>query len=154
MGGLCAGEISRWANLTDLKDWQEKQDITIHTIGLDIGAGSPEELFLQNIAAPLDENGQPIGEGRYYPASDAASLRDAFISAFDTAGTSIQYTYSSPTIPYNPENAAVSDNFIYVPMLRPLASKYWKGNLKKYRIAQDNNGDIQILDRNGADVVD
>ena len=75
------------------------------------------------------------------------------VSALDAAGTSIQYSYSSPTIPYNPDNSAVSDNFIYVPSFRPLASKYWKGNLKKYRIAEDSFGDIQILDRNGANVV-
>ena len=84
------------------------------------------------------------GTGNYYPASNATDLKNAFDSILEDASTSIPYTYSSPTIPYNPDNAAVSDNFLYVPMFSPLANRYWKGNLKKYRVGLDNNGELFV----------
>ena len=145
MGGLCAGEIAEWANKTDLKpDFQEAQNIVTHTIGFAV-TDTDSVAFLQNIAEK--------GEGNYYPASDAASLTKVFEQILSDATTSIPYTYSSPTIPYNPDNAAISDDFLYVPMFSPLANIYWKGNIKKYRVGIEENGDVFFKDRNGADVV-
>jgi type IV pilus assembly protein PilY1 len=121
------------------------QNIITHTIGFGVGSGSSEENYLENIATK--------GTGNYYPASNASDLADAFAAILSDASTSIPYTYSSPTIPYNPDNSAVSDDFLYVPMFSPLANTYWKGNIKKYRVGIEANGDVFFKDRNGADVV-
>ena len=146
MGGLCAGEIAEWANKTDLKaSFQGTQNIVTHTIGFAVN--DPDAVdFLKNIAEK--------GKGKYYPATNAAGLKAAFDQILSDATTSIPYTYSSPTIPYNPDNAALSGDFLYVPSFSPLANSNWKGNVKKYRVSIDVNGDVISKDRNGADVVD
>jgi len=148
-GGRCSSEIVRWASGTDLRTaagWTGVQNIVTNTIGFGIGAGSTQEGYLMNIANE--------GTGNYYPAANATDLKNAFTSILSNASTSIPYTYSSPTIPYNPDNAAISNDFLYVPMFSPLAKSYWKGNIKKYRVGTDSNGDVFFRDRNGADVVD
>jgi len=146
--GLCSSEIVRWASGTDLKTatgWTGIQNIVTDTIGFGITAGSTQEGYLMNIANE--------GTGNYYPAANATDLKNAFASIVSGAMTSIPYTYSSPTIPYNPDNAAISNDFLYVPMFSPLANSYWKGNIKKYRVGTDSNGDVFFKDRNGADVL-
>ncbi len=146
--GKCSSEIVKWASTTDLKTatgWTGIQNIVTDTIGFGITAGSSQEGYLMNIA---DE-----GTGKYYTAANATDLKNAFTSILNNASTSIPYTYSSPTIPYNPDNAAISNDFLYVPMFSPLAKSYWKGNIKKYRVGIDSNGDVFFKDRNGADVV-
>ena len=146
--GKCSGEIAQWASTTDLKTedgWTGVQNVVTHTIGFDVGTGS-RRSYLQRIAN--------LGTGNYYPASNAADLKNAFDAILNDASTSIDYSYSSPTIPYNPDNAAVSDNFLYVPMFSPLANRYWKGNLKKYRVGLDSDGELFVRDQAGTSVVD
>ncbi|HED13557.1 MAG TPA: hypothetical protein ENI62_07885, partial [Gammaproteobacteria bacterium] len=147
--GRCSSEIVEWASTTDLKTatgWTGIQNIVTDTIGFGITENSTQEGYLMNIA--------DRGKGEYYTVDNADKLTAAFKKIVNNATTSIPYTYSSPTIPYNPDNAAISNDFLYVPMFSPLAKSYWKGNIKKYRVGTDSNGDVFFRDRNGADVVD
>ena len=155
--GQCSREIASWAARTDLKtggEWDYDsavtggslriQNVVTHTIGF--GVSARNEAYLREIAN--------YGTGAYYPATNAADLVAAFKQIFEDASTSIDYSYSSPTIPYNPDNAAVSDNFLYVPMFSPLANRYWKGNLKKYQVGLDSDGELFVRDQAGSSVVD
>ena len=146
-GGLCAGEIADWVYSSDLRldaSWPETQNVTTHTIGFQ--TGTDEEAFLRHISTN--------GHGDYYPATSAADLVSAFSSIVTEAQESIPYTYNAPAIPFNPDNAAVSGNRIYVPMIKPMAERFWKGNLKKYAIGTGGDGALVITDANGLSVVD
>ncbi len=127
--GRCAREIAQWAYDTDLKTetgWKEQQHIITHAISFDADVGSDIYDFMQSIA--------DAGGGQHYAASSAASLVDAFEAILLEAQESIPYTYSSPAIPFNPDNAALSGDYIYVPMFEPEPEKFWKGNLKKFKL--------------------
>ncbi|MCP4996583.1 MAG: VWA domain-containing protein, partial [Gammaproteobacteria bacterium] len=126
--GRCAREIAQWAYETDLKTdegWKEQQNIVTHSIGFDTTDGDLR-AFMQSIA--------DAGGGDYYDATSAADLVSAFKAIIVDAAEGIPYTYSSPAIPFNPDNAALSGDYLYVPMFEPMPNKFWKGNLKKYKL--------------------
>ncbi|MET0068205.1 MAG: hypothetical protein ABW076_17820 [Candidatus Thiodiazotropha sp.] len=144
--GRCAREIADWAFTTDLETtagWDEQQNIITHTIGF--STGSQATAFLTDIAAH--------GGGGYYPASNSADLVDAFTSIITGAQESIPYAYTAPVIPFNPDNAAISGNRIFIPLIVPSGDTFWKGNLKGYTISITAAGDIVLQDANGGNVV-
>ncbi|MCP4992262.1 MAG: VWA domain-containing protein, partial [Gammaproteobacteria bacterium] len=155
-GGTCAAEIAQWAYETDLKTetgWDEQQNIVTHSIGFDTTDGALR-AFMKSIA--------DAGGGDYYDATSAADLVSAFKAIIVDAAEGIPYTYSSPAIPFNPDNAALSGDYLYVPMFEPMPNKFWKGNLKKYKLTTvtttDIDGkevvDIVIKDKDDNDVLD
>ncbi len=144
--GRCAREIADWSFTTDLETgsgWDEQQNIITHTIGF--STGGQATAFLTDIAAH--------GGGGYYPASNATQLVNAFTSIITAAQESIPYAYTAPVIPFNPDNAAISGNRIFIPLLVPDAKTFWKGNLKGYYITITADGDIELHDQNGSNVV-
>ncbi|MCG8017940.1 MAG: VWA domain-containing protein [Candidatus Thiodiazotropha sp. 'RUGA'] len=153
--GRCAREIARWAYTTDLEEgtgWHETQNITTHTIGFDTSTGSSTEIFLQSLV------GDSAGGGNYYqvdsdaPANSVAGLSSVLTSIIVDAQESIPYAYTAPVIPFNPDNAAISGDRIYIPLFVPSTTTFWKGNLKSYSFAV-SDGNIVILDELGSSVV-
>jgi type IV pilus assembly protein PilY1 len=153
--GRCAREITRWAYTTDLETdsgWIETQNIVTHTIGFDTSTDSNTEIFLQSLV------GDNAGGGNYYqvdssaPADSVTGLTSVLTSIIVEAQDSIPYAYTAPVIPFNSDNAAISGDRIYIPLIVPSATTFWKGNLKSYRISVDD-GDIILRDANGAAVV-
>jgi type IV pilus assembly protein PilY1 len=148
--GRCAREIAAWGFTTDLETgsgWNDQQNIVTHTIGFDTDDDALEN-FMTSIAN--------AGGGRYYPADNATDLVTAFTSIVTEAMESIPYAYTAPVIPFNQDNAAVSGDKIYVPLLVPAAETFWKGNLKKYTITTTTSGDditITLLDADGSSIV-
>lgn len=147
--GRCAREIATWAFNTDLETgagWDETQNITTHAIGFDVNTTT--SAFLQSLTGPF------AGGGGYYPvASSAASgLKDAFTSILTGALQNIPYAYTSPVIPFNPDNAAISGDRIYIPLLVPSPTTFWKGNLKSYSVTVVD-GDIVLRDATSSAVV-
>ena len=142
-GGYCASEIVTWGATTDLRtggewDWKSgsvdfnpstkrRQVIRYYTIGMAMEPGSDREMFMKFIAMK--------GGGQYFPANNAAQLSEAFQQILDEAKTTISYAYTAPTIPINPNNAALTDEDIYVPIFAPNPHPLWYGNLKKYHIS-------------------
>ncbi|MEW8693463.1 MAG: hypothetical protein AB2535_20710, partial [Candidatus Thiodiazotropha endolucinida] len=148
--GRCAREIASYAFNTDMEPsdaWRETQNIVTHTIGFDTNDDRIEN-FMRSIAT--------AGGGNYYPATSVSDLVSAFTSIVTEAMESIPYAYTAPVIPFNQDNAAVSGNRIFVPMLVPSAETFWRGNLKSYTISTSTtDGDISIVlsDANGNDIV-
>jgi type IV pilus assembly protein PilY1 len=137
--GRCAREIAAWAYNTDLEtsaDWIETQNIVTHTIGFDSDSDTHIRNFMVSIAN--------AGGGNYYPASSVSDLVGAFTSIVTEAMESIPYAYTAPVIPFNQDNAAVSGNRIYVPLLVPGSETFWKGNLKKYTIRTEMSGTDEV----------
>jgi len=154
--GRCAREIAQWAYDTDLKTdtgWKEQQHVITHAISFDAAPGSDILAFMQSIA--------DAGGGQHYAASSAASLVAAFEAILLEASESIPYTYSSPAIPFNPDNAALSGEYMYVPMFEPKSEKFWKGNLKKFKLTTEvttvgGEGvvSLKVKDKDNNDVLD
>ncbi|MEW8030387.1 MAG: hypothetical protein AB2748_19760 [Candidatus Thiodiazotropha endolucinida] len=148
--GRCAREIASYAYNTDLEPseaWQETQNIVTHTIGFDTN-DSTIENFMMSIAT--------AGGGSYYPATSVSDLVSAFTAIVTEAMESIPYAYTAPVIPFNQDNAAVSGNRIFVPMLVPAAETFWKGNLKSYTISTSTSGGdiaITLTDADGNDII-
>lgn len=152
-GGDCSQEIAKWAREQDFKTgngWDidrsegKIQNIITHTIGFDTPTGSNLANYLKGIA--------DSGGGTYYPASSSEELLSAFSSIAKQGQTSVDYTYSAPIIPYNPDHTAVSGQYMYIPLLKPEVDTFWKGNLKKYKISTSASGVI-IKDKNNKNVV-
>ncbi len=150
--GRCAKEIAEWAYTTDMETgdgWKETQNIVTHTIGFDTDSNDSIRNFMMSIAT--------AGGGHYYPASSVADLVAAFTDVVAEAMESIPYAYTAPVIPFNQDNAAVSGNKIFVPMMVPAFETFWKGNLKSYDISVSTVGSknpIVLTDADGNDVVD
>ncbi|MEW8625520.1 MAG: VWA domain-containing protein [Candidatus Thiodiazotropha sp.] len=148
--GRCAREIASWAFTTDLETgdgWNDQQNIVTHTIGFDTDDDAIEN-FMTSIAN--------AGGGNYYPARNVSELVTAFTSIVTEAMESIPYAYTAPVIPFNQDNAAISGDSIYVPLLVPASETFWKGNLKKYTITTTTDGDdisITLLDADGNAIV-
>ena len=152
--GRCAAEIAYWGYHTDLRSgdaWPEQQRIITHTIGFHTNTAARN--YLVNIARN--------GGGNYYSASNASDLVSAFAEILQTAIASVPYTYTAPSIPFNPDQAAVSGDWIYVPLFEPANHRFWRGNLKKYRIKYEpvdpadpgGRHHLVLLDRNGQPVL-
>lgn len=133
--GRCSQEIAKWAREQDFKTgtgWDigksegKIQNITTHTIGFDTPKGTKLAKYLQGIA--------DSGGGQYYPASSSDDLLAAFTSIAKNGQTTVDYTFSAPVIPYNPDQTANTGKHIYIPFLKPGVTSFWKGNLKKYNI--------------------
>jgi type IV pilus assembly protein PilY1 len=148
--GTCAKEIVHWAYTHDLAEdasWTGTQNITTSTIGF--ATNSTTENFLESL---VGDNG---GGGRFYSATDSAQIISAFQNILTTAQQSITYAYTAPTIPFNQDNAAVSGDRIYVPMLVPTATQFWEGNLKSYTISTDAaSSDIVLSDAHNDPIID
>lgn len=152
-GGDCSQEIVKWAREQDFKTgngWDidlsegKIQNIITHTIGFDTPAGSNLAMYLQGIS--------DSGGGTYYPATSSEDLLSAFSSIAKEGKTTVDYSYSAPVIPYNPDHTAVTGDYIYIPLLKPSVNTFWKGNLKKYKLSTDKSG-ISIKDKNNHNAV-
>ncbi|MCU7866001.1 MAG: PQQ-binding-like beta-propeller repeat protein, partial [Candidatus Thiodiazotropha sp. (ex Lucinoma borealis)] len=130
-----------WAFNTDLETgtgWEDQQNIVTHTIGFDTN-----DATIQNFMTSIAN----AGGGNYYPANNVSQLVSAFTSIVTQAMESIPYAYTAPVIPFNQDNAAISGNNIFVPLLVPSTETFWKGNLKNYTISTttSTDGDISII---------
>ncbi|MES9974842.1 MAG: hypothetical protein ABW094_11320, partial [Candidatus Thiodiazotropha sp.] len=146
-GARCANEISTWAYQTDLATgtgWDGVQNILTYTLSFGTTPGSPTQRFMDQIAAR--------GGGESWHVVDEDSIVDAFNTVVAEAQDSIDYAMNAPSIPFNPDNAAINGDFIYVPLFLPEARGFWRGNLKKYRVDVGDD-DIRLLANGGQRVL-
>ncbi|MEW8505212.1 MAG: hypothetical protein AB2598_00780 [Candidatus Thiodiazotropha sp.] len=138
-GARCANEISAWAYNTDLAiaaGWDGVQNILTYTLSFGTAPGSATQTFMNGIAT--------AGGGESWIVADEDEIAEAFSYIIDDARESVSYVMNAPTIPFNPDNAAVSEEIIFVPLFHPEPRRFWHGNLKKYRVAVSDD-EIQLL---------
>ncbi len=163
-GGRCSQEIVGWAFNADLKtggEWdypvedssasRRVQNIRTFTVGMGPAAisGKGERTYMEFLAEQ--------GGGSYFPATNAEQLTAAFQAILNDSKTSIPYTYTAPSIPFDQNNAAISGDEIYVPVFKPDVHQMWYGNIKKYKISYELSDPsdtssakkIVIRDKNG-----
>jgi len=126
-------------------DLEDNQNIVTYTVGF-------------TIQSDLLEDTAKNGGGKYYYCHNAQSFAlvlQKIIEEILEQSTS----YVAPVVPISQMEKASSGNRLYLALFKPTWRSFWKGNIKKYAIATEDNpttgikiGDI--LDVNGNPVLD
>lgn len=122
----CGKEIIEYMYNNDFDpDMAGLQNIITYTIG-----------FLE--ADPdLMTDWAEAGGGKFYPASDATSLLDAFhqiLTQIKTQSTS----FAAPTLSVNAFNKLFHNEDVYFALFKPEMNQIWNGNVKKYKLCDGN----------------
>jgi type IV pilus assembly protein PilY1 len=135
--GACLDELAEFLQDGDLSTLPGKQNVTTHTVGF-------------TIDIPILEETAQRGGGKYYTATDTASLTNA-LTDIVTNIVKTQATFTSPSVSVNSFNRTRNLNDLYVSVFSPSATRHWPGNLKKYRFRVS---DGQIVDAHDNVAVD
>lgn len=95
-----------------------------------------------------------VGGGGYYAAYNKSEVIASILEFIEkVTHVDIPYiTTGSPTIPQDPLNSAIVQNYAYYPQFKPTPDQdyqLWAGNLKKYKV----NANGQLIDKNSTLVV-
>lgn len=154
----CLDEMTNYMSTADLApDTGFTGDQTVDTFT--IGFFADFELLEDATTAEIDTDGDDIPDTPgYFLANDRDELREAFENIFSTAGIAGEVaTFTAPAVSVNTLNRLTNRDTLYFTLYEPSASgqAHWDGNLKAYKIGRTSaDGDIQILDANGAPAVD
>lgn len=146
LGARCSNEVASWAYTTDLmtgSDWPGTQNITVSTMGFYTSNNSETTQYLTDLAT--------AGGGTFYASSGSTIVAD-LTDIINGARQNIDYAYNAPAVPFNSDNAAISGEEIYIPLIKPDSNLFWKGNLKKYNISLTDD-EIVITDSSGSPVL-
>jgi type IV pilus assembly protein PilY1 len=126
-------------------DVQGDQDVMTYTIGFTI-----RDSLLEDTARN--------GGGSYHAANDAEELSAAFHQIIQEI-LEISNSYTAPVVPISQMEKTTSGSRIYLALFKPSRDAFWKGNIKKFGIATQDDyangierGDI--LDKNGTGATD
>ena len=101
------------------------QNVAVHTIGFTV-----ENSLLEDTATN--------GSGLYQTAFNVDELNQAYqeIIAGILAESS---SYSAPVVPISQMEKTTAGNYIYLALFKPTVGAFWKGNIKKLGIANEND---------------
>ncbi len=88
------------------------------------------------------------GQGEYFAATDADSLATTFQTIFARVADS-NGTMAAPGVAVNQLNRSEHLDQLYYGVFKPRAQKRWPGNIKRYRLSDDNT----VVGRNGANAI-
>jgi type IV pilus assembly protein PilY1 len=149
----CLDELAGWAHTndiatrTDIPAFDGKQTVTTYTVGFgaDVQSDAGAVQLLQDTAN--------AGGGKFYTATDAASLQLAFDKIVGDI-LAINSTFSSPAVSVNAYNRSTNLDDLYFTLFKPASGPHWNGNLKKFKLAFDSSNNPFIADANGVNAVD
>jgi len=121
------------------------QNVSTYTIGF--MGGNASNAFLMNTSNNGNGISDPNDEdyGKYhFVAEDPDSLSEQLLAALSTI-LSETSTFTAPVVPVT---RTTSGDHIYMAFFKPQESNFWEGNVTKFGIKADENGDIQIYDKN------
>jgi Tfp pilus tip-associated adhesin PilY1 len=151
--GTCGREITQYLATNDqMPDAgrggntgvKEKQTVKTFTIGFGQGLEDGAEEYLRSLAT-VD------GQG-YYTADNKEELKNAFQKIFDTVAKA-KGSLSSPGYSVNVKSGLEHEDDIYIPVFDRKNTSRWSGNLKKFKLVNDN-GKRKIRGKNNKDAVD
>ncbi len=127
-----------------------RQNINVFTIGFNPSQFAIDSTLLQSTGAK--------GGGKYFYCHNAQSFKIAFQLIIEEV-LNKSTSFVAPTVPISQMEKMASGDHIYLAMFEPTERSFWKGNIKKFRIAKANDaakgiviGDI--LDKNGNLAID
>ena len=135
--GRCGVELARFLATKDQSsDIEGDNVINTYTIGFDVSAGSIAETFLTSVAK--------AGDGKYFPASNAAALAAVFKAIISDVSKTAR-SYAAPVYTVDPSSRLAHSRNIYIPLFENSSAPRWAGNLKKFKL----NDAGQIIDKAG-----
>jgi type IV pilus assembly protein PilY1 len=146
-------DVAYYMEINDARpEEQGFQNVTTHTIGFTV-----QNSLLEDTATN--------GAGLYETAFNVDELDEAFDAI--VAGILAESTsYSAPVVPISQMEKTTAGNYIYLALFKPTENAFWKGNIKKLGIADENDTALgiqegDILDSNdnkattdGGDILD
>jgi type IV pilus assembly protein PilY1 len=78
------------------------------------------------------------GRGHYFTAADANQLASALTEAITNVMLESNSSFIAPVVPVSPENRTFSGRRVYMGFFKPMSASYWRGNVKKYGINDQN----------------
>lgn len=127
------------------------QFIKTFTIGFGTGAGTDTENYLKSLATYDDDNDATNDDG-YFLASSPEDLAEAFKKILAEVAEP-KGTLASPGYSVNVKNGLEHEKDIFIPVFDRKNTSRWSGNLKKFKIADDNDKRI-IIGKNNARATD
>lgn len=145
--GACLPNLAEYMGNQDLfpnpsfaDPTNRKQTVTSHFIGFAIDL-------------PLLRNAAEISGGKYYSSGNVSGLTDA-LKAIVTDITAANTTFTAPSVAVSAFNNLGYRDDLYYALFRPAEGARWPGNVKRYKLATDSNGDRIVVDKNGNPAVD
>jgi len=148
-------DIVKYLYDTDLYGFQGTQNIVTYTIGFELDSSDPDNAPL---AKDLLQRAANHGHGKFFTTSGTAGLADAFSTILNEIFAKTT-SYVAPIVPVSRFERTTAGDKIYLALFKPSQTGMWKGNIKKYGVAQTMNpftrtnvGDI--LDVSGRNALD
>lgn len=137
----CGVELAAWLDATDHNEnISRTQNISTYTIGFNINSS-----FLSDIAT--------AGGGTYYDAASAEELVAVFQNILGDV-LAVDTSFVAPGSTVSQFNRLTHRNDIYFALFKPDQRPSWSGNIKRYFVGADSNGNVLIQDVNKNAAVD
>jgi Tfp pilus tip-associated adhesin PilY1 len=116
------------------------QSVTSHFVG-----------FAVNL--PLLQNAAAAGGGKYYTSDNVSGLTEA-LKAIIVDITADNTSFAAPSVAVSAFNNLGFRNDLYYALFRPAEGANWPGNVKRYKLSKDTNGNPLIVDQNNNAAID
>lgn len=128
MGSHYLDDVAKYMHETDMSSvLKGRQNVTVYTIGFNPSQFAIDSTLLQSTA---DKGG-----GKYFYVHNAQSFKMALQNIIEEVLTDSS-SFLAPTVPISQMVRTASANRMYLGMFKPTEKTFWKGNIKKFGIAQ------------------
>lgn len=139
--GQCLPHLAEYMANQDMASGPAgKQTINTYTIGF-----ATDQQLLKNTAE--------AGGGKYFTTSNVSGLTEAMKSIIVEI-LAENTSFAAPSVAVSAYNNLGYRNDLYYALFRPAEGDRWVGNVKRYKLTRDGNGDSLIVDRDGNAAVD
>jgi type IV pilus assembly protein PilY1 len=138
-------------------------DVAKHLFNIDLTGGSfhtPQNIKTYTIGFSVDDqllkDTARVGGGKYFYVYSSQSFNIAF-QTFIADVLAESTSYVAPVVPISQMETFRSGNRMFLAMFKPTWTSFWKGNIKKFGIAELNGSGIftgDVLDKSGKLAID
>ena len=149
--GTCGPELTRFLADADNSDLEGVQAIDTYAIGFGLDGEASATEYLQSLVS-TDDPSTPKVEG-YFSAEDEVQLSQAFGDILQKI-SSTTTSFASPAYSVDLKTGMFNEDAVYIPVFDKKLTPRWSGNLKKFKLRSDSDGNNLIVDKNGNSAVD
>jgi type IV pilus assembly protein PilY1 len=134
-------DVAKYLYDNDLHStYQGKQNVITYTIGFAIDPIDKDTTK----AYDLLQRTATHGHGKFFIATSGSSLADSFTTILGEI-LSKTSSFVAPIVPVSKLERTMAGDNIYLAFFKPIQSRMWSGNIKKYGVAQVNDPSKDIL---------
>jgi type IV pilus assembly protein PilY1 len=123
----CCNDMDGSDYLDDVaKFLYDAKDVSVSTFTISFGI-HPQNELLQRAAA--------LGNGKYFFSESGQNLADNFQSVIGNI-LAVSTSYVAPIVPVSQFEKTTAGDKIYIALFKPIENDIWKGNIKKFGVAQ------------------